>query len=421
MIKLGKFPKKLLYPILMGFFCFSAILCISLLRSLKVYEDSKQIRFVHPFIIIFVLFLSESVIFILYLIQTKNTKFQKEKEQLGKQYVDLLYNDDNANSNEVISKTLEILPGRQKLKLFIMICSLCLFEYSTTICSSILRETNVSLFELIIKVLLILFTTVLSRKILHYQYHKYHLFGCGVLLIGVIIFTVLEFSLSLVNISSDAGVIALYFGLSIAYQILTALQECSEKYLMDFKFVSPFVLISFEGFAGVFCLIISFIVLYFIQCPSETSYLCSFASLTHHEYENFFLTSKLIFSHYEYLLTIIGLFLSFMLFNTFRALTNFHFSPAHRAIADTFSFCLTWVAKLTIPVLGGIGTNSLIYYIFAFVAMLIMLCGVFIYLEIIIVNVCGIEMNTTNEILFRENVESKMCLVEQNEKSNKEI
>lgn len=386
----------------MGIFCFSSILCISLLRSLKVYEESKQIRFIHPFIIIFVLFLSESFIFILHLIQTKKTKIQKEKEPPDKEDLDLLHKNNNSTLDKTTSKDLEFLPGSQKLKLFFMICSLCLFEYLTTICSSILRETNVSLFELIIKVLLILFTTILSKKILKYQYHKYHLFGCGVLVIGVIIFTILEFSLKLVNIPSDSGIIALYFCLSIAYQILTAVQECSEKYLMDFRFVSPFALISLEGFAGVFCLFISFIVLYFIQCPSETSYLCSFISPTHHEYENFFLTSKLIFTHYEYLLTIIGLFFSFMLYNTFRSLTNFHFSPAHRAIADTFSFCLTWVAKLAIPVLGGIGTNIFIYYIFAFIAMLIMLIGVFIYLEIIIVNACGIETDTKDEILIRE-------------------
>ena len=256
-----------------------------------------------------------------------------------------------------------------------MILPLCLFEYSSTLCSSVLRATNVSFLELIIKVLLIVFTTGLSSLILKYKYHKHHLVAVIILLIGVIIFTILEFVYNLVNIPNDSIIITQYIFLSILYQLITSLQECFEKYLMEYKFVHPHVIISFEGFTGTFCLFISFIVLNYIDCESEDS-LCN-ANTTHGKYENYMITLSEIFSNSIYILYFIGLFFSFMLYNVFRAMTNFNFSPAHRAIADNISFMLTWISKLLIPpIMMNKDSVNFGYYFFAIIALSIMMIAV---------------------------------------------
>ena len=282
-----------------------------------------------------------------------------------------------------------------------MILPLCLFEYSSTLCSSVLRATNVSFLELIIKVLLIVFNTGLSSLILKYKYHKHHLVAVIILLIGVIIFTILEFVYNLVNIPNDSIIITQYIFLSILYQLITSLQECFEKYLMEYKFVHPHVIISFEGFTGTFCLFISFIVLNYIDCESEDS-LCN-ANTTHRKYENYMITLSEIFSNSTYILYFIGLFFSFMLYNVFRAMTNFNFSPAHRAIADNISFMLTWISKLLIPpIMMNKDSVNFGYYFFAIIALSIMMIAVSIYLEIIIVNVFGIGNNTQKQINDRE-------------------
>ena len=92
-----------------------------------------------------------------------------------------------------------------------------------------------------------------------------------------------------------------------------------------------------------------------------------------------------------------------MLYNVFRSLTNFNFSPAHRAIADNISFMLTWISKLLIrPIMMNKEHVNFGYYFFAIIALSIMMIAVSIYLEIIIVNVFGIGNNTQKKIEGRE-------------------
>ena len=110
-----------------------------------------------------------------------------------------------------------------------------------------------------------------------------------------------------------------------------------------------------------------------------------------------------ILNDFTYILIFIGLFISFMLYNVFRSLTNFNFSPAHRAIADNISFMLTWISKLLIrPIMMNKEHVNFGYYFFAIIALSIMMIAVSIYLEIIIVNVFGIGNNTQKKIEGRE-------------------
>ena len=385
----GGTSKKLIFPILMGFFSSSAIVFISLLNSMK---------FIHPFFIIATLFFSATFIFFFFIIPKKLSHSSEIPQKVTK----------TSNISNVFipihsNNSLEILPGEDKLKLFLMILPLCLFEYSSTLCSSVLRETNVSFLELIIKVLLIVFTTGLSSLILKYRYHKHHLVAVIILLIGVVIFTILEFVYGLMNIPKESTIIAKYFFLSILYQLITSLQECFEKCLMEKKFVHPHVLVSFEGFTGTICLIISFFVLKGIDCPEEAHVLCNPDEKYNNKYENFIITMNEILNDFTYILIFIGLFISFMLYNVFRSLTNFNYSPAHRAIADNISFMLTWISKLLIrPIMMNKEHVNFGYYFFAIIALSIMMIAVSIYLEIIIVNVFGIGNNTQKKIEGRE-------------------
>ena len=156
-------------------------------------------KFIHPFFIIATLFFSETFIFFFFIITKKLSHSSEIPKKVTK----------TSNISNVFipihsNNSLEILPGKDKLKLFLMILPLCLFEYSSTLCSSVLRETNVSFLELIIKVLLIVFTTGLSSLI-----------AVIILLIGVVIFTILEFVYGFMNIPKESTIIAKYFFLSL--------------------------------------------------------------------------------------------------------------------------------------------------------------------------------------------------------------
>ena len=376
MFEYGEKSYKLLYPIVMGFCNTSAIIFLSLLQ--------KQ-EFNHPFVTIAIIFLAESLIFFFFLISKQRTISQKTKNTI----TPLIH----ANNNK-----LQILPGKHKIKLLFMILPLSLFEYSSTLCSTYLRGKNLSLFDLTNKVLLIVITTCLSMIILKYKYYKHHLVGIITLFIGVVIFTLLDYiSIPVDNKDNNTIVTVLLFCfLTILYQVITALQECFEKYLMESKFVHPHVIVSLEGFSGTFYVIISFLILNHIDCK-DTNVFCPNKN---EKVENFTYLIEDVSKNYIYL---IGLLISFVFYNICRSLTNYNFSPSHRAIADTISFILTWICKFIVPSLKFNNSNlSVGYYILAIIAICIMIIAICIYLEIIIVNVFGIGKNTQKKISIRE-------------------
>lgn len=105
------------------------------------------------------------------------------------------------------------------------------------------------------------------------------------------------------------------------------------------KYVHPHIIVSFEGFSGTFYLIILLFVLNQIGCKiGEDIYMIA--------------KSLLNIKEPKIILYLLGLLISFVIYNICRSLTNFNFSPSYRAIADTFSFNLTWISKFILPSLG---------------------------------------------------------------------
>lgn len=95
----GGTSKKLIYPILMGFFSSSAIVFISLLNSMK---------FKHPFFIIATLFFSETFIFFFFLITKKLSRPSEIPQKVKK-----TSKDSNAFFPIHPNNYLEILPGEK--------------------------------------------------------------------------------------------------------------------------------------------------------------------------------------------------------------------------------------------------------------------------------------------------------------------
>ena len=200
----------------MGFCNTLAILFLSLLNINNAFVTTS------------VIFITESLIFPLFIISRKHTRAlflsQQKKEKLVSETISPLPPN---------NKYLEILPGKNKFKLLFMILPLSLLEITSTLCSTSLREESLSSFDLTSKVLLIIFTTGLSKIILHYKYHKHHLVGVIILFFGVGIFVFLEL-LNVNNFKKNYN----FFVMTMLYQVITALQECFEKYLMEKKICS---------------------------------------------------------------------------------------------------------------------------------------------------------------------------------------
>lgn len=99
-----------------------------------------------------------------------------------------------------------------------------------------------------------------------------------------------------------------------------------------------------------------------------------------------------------------------MMFNLFRVLTNFKCSPTHRGIADILGYFFYWMMRF-IDFFEPTKMHSGMNLIFASVSYFLMIIGVLIYLELIIINVCGFQDDTDNEIIDRRSTENESTLL----------
>ena len=369
-IELGEFSRNLLFPFGMGIM---ATLNLIGSKELTTEYKSRELRYKkHPFMSVWIMFMAEASIIIFYFIERHKSKNNRAPTQR----VVLL---DTYKVNETISpeNKLEVLPGEKKFLILLIILMCLIFDLMATTTIFFFRE-NASFVELILKLITIFITTLLSQLLLKYKYYKHHAFGICLVSIGLIIYTIIDFMISDIKLSDVSIPITL---LSLVLYFFSSVQEISEKYLMDTKYVSPYVVISFEGFGGVVVMGIVFIVLNHIDC-SKDSLICDYDSTTNHSVENFIETISYIFSHYEYYIPFMKMYFSMLFFNLFRLKTNEHYSPTHRSIADCFGALLKWLLTLALPFLDS-GKVTPLSIIGTSIAYVIMLIGLVIYLEII--------------------------------------
>ena len=93
--------------------------------------------------------------------------------------------------------------------------------------------------------MLIIYTAIVSKWNLKFKFYTHHYVGVFLIIIAFVIYTISD----LINHYIIIGEynLGLIIPILILNQISTAIQECTEKYLMDFKFYSPFSLLFFEG------------------------------------------------------------------------------------------------------------------------------------------------------------------------------
>ena len=267
--------------------------------------------------------------------------------------------------------------------------------------SFILTETNILFFNIIIRCLLIVVTTLLSKWKLKYSYYKHHYFSIIMIFIGTIIYIITDIVLRLSSFTFILQYVFLFICLMFIAQIFTGIQEVSEKYLMEKEYLNPFFLLFCEGLVEFICTSLMLIPLAFMVCPFG-NILCS--PMISPNIENLISTATLIFQTQYFFLFFILLIISYFIFNFTRVQTNKHFSPSHRSVADIFGSFLSWIASLIfssyeyISFAASLETINIIIFSIVY---LFMILGVLIYLEIFIINCCGLEQGTSENIKRR--------------------
>lgn len=363
------------YPIFMGMSYLYLNLSLFFLRVMPIPSSSSpedKHFYYHPIVITWIMFLAKSTIYIFYIIKRCRTKETK-------------------GTPITLTKT----------KIFLWMLLLWFLDSFATTTMSILRETHLSFFELAIKGLFIVFSTVISIYKLGYKYYKHHYLGIIIIAIGIVIYTVNDIITNIDKLNTLKKNIIIYVITTIFVQVSIAGQECSEKYLMHFKYIYHFWLISLEGFVGTFFISISFIPTSIIDCPNNVYY-CSnvYPTKKVRKIEHFISTMKYIVNHPRVLLMIIAVYLAMISFESFRILTNQRFSPGHRSIADVYGLFLEFIIMSIFQCCGlfNLTKENNTFYFVSIVGYAFILVGVLIYLEIIIIHIFGFDTNTGDKI-----------------------
>ena len=312
----------------------------------------------------------------------------------------------------------------QKLKNFLIILGIATSDFFNSIIFKFFDSSKVNSYEIIFKALNLFFAIFLCIYMLNYQLYKHHYLGIAIFLIGLIWYTLVDllYEKNVQTADSTKDNITLPVWIIVIIMIITqflgSLVDCTEKYLMDKKYLSPFFVISIEGLCGFVLVSILIAILSSITCQISTL-ICNtnndiFIDNLSQIFQN--LTPKIIGI---VIFNIIAVFL----FNIFRMKTNQQFSPLHRNLSHTFNTFIIWIIKAFIMVKDNehISASKKVLIIFS---NLFKIIGILIFLEIIILNFLGLARNTTEQINIREYddykelIESIDSILIEEEKSN---
>lgn len=379
----GERSFKLLFPLLTGICHVLSIFGEKLLAPKDKEKDEPPLGN-NPFFFGWVMFLSESLIIFFYFLEKKQT---------------------NTFNNIIIVRK------HQKCDLIsFALIALCFFiDFSCNIMALIISsDETLDCLDLILNLVTIVSMSIFSTLILHYNYYRHHFVGGFIVFIGILIYSIFSFLQKGWKINPKNY---LLLGLTI----LSSLLDVIEKYLMDFKYLSPYLIIATEGLIGIIIIPLLFLFINTFICTSFIS-ICNVSQEPVNELIN---AINGLFIRTEYIIGIILFIIGVFFFNLFGMLTTKAYSPTHRSISDTITSLIIWILTSHIfknylkseeEKFDTIIVKSISYIVIFF--------GLLIFLEIIIIDVFDLNRNTTkyiNKRIEEENNNSIMKLLTESE------
>ena len=202
--------------------------------------------------------------------------------------------------------------------------------------------------------------------------YRHHYAGLIIISVGFIIFSIPSlFNISMTDKKKLKRII-ITFCFSLGGNIIYSILEIMEKWIMDFKFISPFETVGIQGMFG-------FIILSIISifCPTYISYS--------------------VFTK-ENLKDIIAYIFASTGYNIFNHLTNKNLGPSHRVICDCFISIVTIIITFV--------SQDKLFIIFTIIGIILIFIGIILYNEVIIINCCKLDENTKIKIDNRITEES---------------
>lgn len=379
MIKIGKVDKKLLLPI------FNGILFLPFTLVLKKTEVKN-----HNLIFSICSSIGMSFSIIPLLIsrvkmrkamtnkQKKNKKYKKNKSDIE---IELIY---NKGSEEI-----------KKYKFFYIFLS-SLTDFLQSIIAAITYDYEIKVNFWLLD---ILFLSLLSYIILNIKLVKHQIFSISIIIILGIILDFLFGSILELNFG--------YFCLRIFCEFCFSFSQIINKYCMEYKFSRPYEVCLFIGIYT-FCFYLISLILS-SNCPCKHT----FCGLTDKKKNlKYFDNFKMYYDKINVTEIILVIFeiIILGLINILTILTIKYFTPFHSVIILVIGKIL-----ITSEALFEIATLYNIVYI---IVLILILFFVLVYIEIIVLNFCGIQKYTKDNIEKRGELDTELTLNNYDERNN---
>ena len=206
----------------------------------------------------------------------------------------------------------------------------------------------------------------------------------AIIIIGIVCILIIGEFLKIWGGEPDLLLLLEYVGVYLVTYFLTSCKAIVAKWLMDFKYFSPYQMLSIVGVIKLIMAGISYVIIQYGHCKYD---FCG--SLTAQ------IEMKI---QSPYIIYYVLLFMGNMLTGTFYMLTISFLSPVYIGISDGIGAMGIWIMFIILN--REINTYLLVLTIVLF---LIIIFGGMIYTENLILRCCGLDKNTRESIIQRGN------------------
>ena len=246
------------------------------------------------------------------------------------------------------------------------------------------------------------FVIILNYLVLKQSMHRHHGIAILFIITGIIL-------LSIRGISFDS-----YIYISIISNFLFSVLEIIETWIMEYRFLSPYEVIGFKGFYG----IIIIVIIGNFKCEKWMG-LCEYDENNPKNIIYFTQEVSNIFSNWFTIFEVFCFIILTIIYNIFHQLILKHLGPTHRIISDGVFSIINVIISFSSE-----NQEIVVYYIILqIIGHISLIIGIIIYNEIIIVKLCGLDVNTVKEIKDRAStkVDYKMMLLPLFDKTNDKV
>lgn len=281
-----------------------------------------------------------------------------------------------------------IVIKKEYLLLFIFLFSF--IDSTTFYCLSIIIAMSDTNLTLQMKIVFIIFTVFFSKIILNFPFYKHQKFSFILIILAILLITTLDIIYKSINLLTVVCYTGIY--------CLMSIQKVLEKYSMEYLEITLYQLLSYEGLFGLLITIVYAIPLYYLKCGVNWKFCIEEKSI-----DDIIMSFEYMFSDIFRVLDLIGIILTSLFLNVFNQFTSYKLSPNHRSVSETLSALLWWVLY---DIISDENQEGLLKLVIAPITYVLLICGCFVYNEIIIIYICELEYDTTKEIRKRQELVS---------------